>query len=300
MNTLLRKQSTLFCIVALAIAAFAPLLPPIDNTAGLLIVGSFILLLGVPHGALDPVFASQLYGIHSAGGWFIFGLCYSVVAGLVVLFWLAAPTPFLLIFLVASAVHFSGDLDPKVPMLTKVLYGGAMVVLPALLHPAAIESLFTMLVGTPGAHGITHCLQWLAWPWLTGLTLAAINLRRRLARPALELATLGCLVLAAPPLYAFTVFFCLMHGARHILRTVVYAGDIPARRLIAVNALPMTLVFAALILVATHVVRQPFNVTIVRTIFVGLAALTAPHMAMVERVRHAGWRRTDQSVSLMD
>ncbi len=299
MATRLRKQSTLFCIMALAIAALAPLLPPVDNAAGLLSIGGLILLLGVPHGAMDPVFAAQLYGVRSAGGWLVFGVCYSIVAGLVVLFWLAAPTPFLLIFLVVSAVHFSGDLDPKVPMLTKGLYGGAIIVLPALFHAAEIESLFTMLMGSSSAHRMTRCLQWLAWPWLAGVTLAAITLGRRMPRPALELATLGCLSLAAPPLYAFTVFFCLMHGARHILRTVAYAGDTPARRLIAVNVLPMILVSAAVLLVATHVARQPFDATIVRMIFVGLAALTAPHMILVERIRHTGWRRADESLSRM-
>ena len=298
MATLLRRQSTLFCIMALAIAALAPLLPPVDNAAGLLSIGGLILLLGVPHGALDPVFAAPLYGVRSAGGWLVFGACYGAVAGLVVVFWLAAPTAFLLIFLVVSVVHFSGDLDPKVSMLTKVLYGGAIIVLPALFHAAEIESLFTMLVGSPSAHRMTRCLQWLAWPWFAGVALAAISLGRRMPRPALELATLGCLALAAPPLYAFTVFFCLMHGARHILRTAAYADDIPARRLIAVNALPMALVFAALIFVATHVIRQPFSATIVRTMFVGLAALTAPHMAMVERIRHAGWKRPDRRLPL--
>jgi len=299
MTTLLRKQSTLFCVTALAIAALAPLLPPVDNAAGLLSIGGLILLLGVPHGALDPVFAAQLYGVRSAVGWLVFGVCYSIVAGLVVLFWLASPTPFLLIFLVVSAVHFSGDLDPKVPLLTKGLYGGAVIVLPALFHAAGIEPLFSMLVGSPNAHLMTRCLQWLAWPWFAGVAHAAVTLGRRMPRPALELATLSCLAIAAPPLYAFTVFFCLMHGARHILRTVAYAGDTSARRLIAVNVLPMILVSAAVLLVATHVAHQPFDATIVRMIFVGLAALTAPHMILVERIRQTGWRRADESLSRM-
>ncbi|WP_458069788.1 Brp/Blh family beta-carotene 15,15'-dioxygenase [Rhodanobacter sp. BL-MT-08] len=298
MSTLLRKQSALFCVVALAMAVLAPLLPAVDNTAGLLIIGGLILLLGVPHGALDPVFASQLCGVRSAGGWLVFGLCYGAVAALVILCWQAAPTFFLLAFLLVSVVHFSGDLDKEVPLLAKALYGGTIIVLPALFHAAQIEPLFRMLVGAPSAQWITRCLHWLAWPWAAALALTAIALRRRKSRPALELAALGSLALAAPPLYAFTVFFCLMHGARHILRTLDYARDTPARRLIAVNALPMLLVAAALVVVATRVTHQPLNATIVRTIFVGLAALTAPHMMLVERVRHAGWKRPDESLPL--
>jgi len=291
MNTLLRKQSALFCIVALGIAAAGRILPPVDDTAGLLIIGGFILLLGVPHGALDPVFAPQLYGVRSAVGWLIFGLCYCAAAVSVVFFWQVTPTLFLLTFLLVSAIHFSGDLDPEVPVLAKALYGGAILVLPALFHAAQIEPLFNMLVGSESSHWITRCLHWLAWPWAAGLTLVAVALVRRMGRPALELATLGCLALSAPPLYAFTAFFCLMHGARHILRTVAYASETPARRLIAINVLPMTLIVAALLVVVTHFSRHELNAAIVQTIFVGLAALTVPHMVLVERIRHAGWKR---------
>jgi Brp/Blh family beta-carotene 15,15'-monooxygenase len=290
---LTRAQSTLFCLVALAFTVLAPLLPPVDNTAGLLIVGGLILLLGVPHGALDPVFATQRYGVRGVAGWLIFGACYSAAAALVVVCWQAAPTAFLVVFLLVSAVHFSGDMGHEVSWPAKALYGGSIIVLPALLHAADIEPLFRTLVGAASAHDITRCLQWLAWPWPVGVMLAAFAIRRRTPRAACEMTALGCLAIFAPPLYAFTLFFCLMHGARHILRTVAYAHGTPARRLIAANALPMLLVVAALLIVLALAPPRSIDATIVRTIFVGLAALTAPHMALIERIRYEGWRRPD-------
>jgi Brp/Blh family beta-carotene 15,15'-monooxygenase len=289
----MRKQSTLFCLMALAFALLAPLLPPVDNTAGLLIVAGLILLLGVPHGALDPVFAAQRYGVRGVAGWLLFGACYIAAAALVVVWWQAAPKAFLLAFLLVSTVHFSGDMGREVPWPAKALYGGAIIVLPALLHAADVEALFQTLVGAAKAHAITRRLVWLALPWLVGLVLAALAVCRRAPRAACEMAALGCLAIFAPPLYAFTVFFCVMHAARHILRTVAYADGSPAGRLIAANAVPMLLVVAAVLIVLVNTPHRSIDATLVRTIFVGLAALTAPHMALIERIRHEGWRRPD-------
>lgn len=289
MTAALRIQGMLFCAVALGMAALGPWLPPVNGSVGLLIIGGLILLLGVPHGALDPVFARHLHAISSVRRWLLFGVCYGVVAALVVLCWRVAPTPFLLTFLLVSAAHFSGDLGKAVPLPAKVLYGGAIIVLPALLHAAQIEPLFSALAGPQNAHWITRSMHWLGWPWLAGVSVAALALRRRMPRAALELAALGALALCAPPLYAFTAFFCLMHGARHVLRTVAYASDMPIRQIAALALLPMTLVAVAALVMASHIDSRAFDVTIVRIVFVGLAALTVPHMALVERVRHAGW-----------
>jgi hypothetical protein len=37
---------------------------------------------------------------------------------------------------------------------------------------------------------------------------------------AVELGAVGVLAIVAPPLIAFVVFFCGMHSARHILRSM--------------------------------------------------------------------------------
>lgn len=289
MSAALRIQGVIFCIVALSLAVLGPWLPAVDGTMGLLIIGGLILLLGVPHGALDPVFARHAHGIRSVGKWLAFGTCYTAVAGLVILCWRIAPTPFFLVFLLMSAIHFSADLGQQVPLLAKGLYGGTIIVLPALFHAAQIEPLFDALVGSQSAHWITLTTHWLAWPWLGGVSAMAVALRRRTPQTALELATLGCLALSAPPLYAFTAYFCLMHGARHILRTFAYAIDMPTRQIIALAVMPMALVVAALLVLATRTDGRAINAIIVQTVFVGLAALTVPHMALIERVRYSNW-----------
>jgi Brp/Blh family beta-carotene 15,15'-monooxygenase len=288
----LRIQGLAFCAVALAIALFSPLLPAVDSAQAFAAIALLILFLGVPHGALDPIFAQQLHRIHSARGWLIFALLYLLAAGLVVAAWRVAPGAFLIGFLLASVVHFSGDLTPPTPLLTRLLYGGAIIVLPAVLHATELLRLFTMLVGAERASELTAALQLIAWPWLGALLIAALVQWRHDWRTALEIVAVGAVAVAAAPLYAFVAFFCAMHAARHILRTAQYAdGREGLRHLLVLAVPPMLVTCAAAVLISLRIPSSALGPGLIQIIFVGLAALTVPHMALVERIRWSGWHR---------
>jgi hypothetical protein len=62
-------------------------------------------------------------------------------------------------------------------------------------------------------------------------------------------------------------------------------------QLIALAALPMVLVVAVAAAITASADGYALDAVIVQTVFVGLAALTVPHMALIERIRHAGWTR---------
>jgi Brp/Blh family beta-carotene 15,15'-monooxygenase len=288
----LRIQGLAFCAVALAVALLSPLLPAVESAQALGAIALLILFLGVPHGALDPIFAQQLHRIRSARGWLIFAVLYILAAGAVVAAWRMAPGAFLTGFLLVSVLHFSGDLAPPTPLMTRLLYGGAIIVLPAALHASELSRLFAMLVGAERASALTGVLQLITWPWLGALLIAAAAAWRHDWRTALELVAVGILALVAPPLYAFVVFFCAMHAARHILRTTEYAGGATELRRLLMFALPpMVVTSAAAILITLRIPSSSVGSGLVQIIFVGLAALTVPHMALVERVRWRGWRR---------
>jgi Brp/Blh family beta-carotene 15,15'-monooxygenase len=286
-----RVQGLAFCAVAVAVALFSPLLPEVHSTQALGTIAVLILLLGVPHGALDPIFAQRLHHIRRAREWLMFGLLYVLAATLVVAAWYVAPGAFLIGFLLVSVAHFSGDLTPPTPPVTRLLYGGAIIVLPAALHSGELLRLFAILVGADSAGMLTAMLQLLAWPWLGALLIAATAHARRDWLSALEIVAVSTLALIAAPLYAFAVFFCAMHAARHILRTADYAGRRTGRRHLLMLALPpMVLTTAATIAIALRIPSSSLDTGLVQIIFIGLAALTVPHMALVERVRWRGWR----------
>ena len=284
-----RIQGLAFSIGAIVLAFVAVTAARFDQRVELIVVATLIVLLGVPHGALDTIFARQLYGIQTLGGWLRFAVIYVLMGASVVGFFMLAPSGFLIGFLLISMLHFSGDPAAGTPWLARALYGGAIIVLPTVLHAREITRLFALLVGIDAASLVTPFLGQLAWPWLIGLALAAIQRLPKDWLTALEMGAVAVLAVLAPPLISFTVFFCAMHSARHILRTIKYSGRTPPGLILGATLLPMFGVLVASVAAWHFLGGTPINGAIIQLVFVGLAALTVPHMALVERVRLSGW-----------
>ena len=286
-----RIQGLVFCATAVAVAASAELVQRLDPQAELVTMAILIVILGVPHGVLDTVFASNLYNFRTAKDWVGFAVVYFIPAALVVALWQLAPQLFLAGFLVISIVHFSGDPSPGTRVLSRIFYGGAIIVLPTILYAPEVTQLFSFLVGPDAATQTVSALLYLKWPWLVGLALAAIDRMRSDWLSGLEITALGLLATLAPPLVAFTVFFCIMHSARHILRTMNYFDQISLPRMVFTAATPMLVTVILSVAAWNFFGDTAIDVRVSQLVFVGLAALTVPHMAIVERVSLSGWIR---------
>ena len=287
----LRVQGIVFSAGALLVALGTLALGRLSPRLELIVVAVLIGVLGVPHGALDTIFARQLYGIRTLSGWLQFSLLYLLLAALVVGLWLWQPGLFLLGFLAISAAHFSGDPLQGVPWPARLFYGGSVILLPTIGHAQEIGRLFGLLVGDATATPLVPWLRLLAWPWLVGLALASLWQTRHDFWTALEMAAAGILAIVAPPLVSFVVFFCGMHSARHILRTMNFSGRSSWRYVAGAALLPMAGVLAGSALAWVFLRDTALDARVVQVVFVGLAALTVPHMVLVERVRLSGWIR---------
>ncbi len=290
MKKALRVQGLTFCVLSAVTSLSVLLLPPLTDRVELALISGLILTLGVPHGALDTIFARQVYRLRSPVSWLLAALLYTVLAALVVGIWWLSPTVFLCGFLLVSIGHFSGDPEPGVRMFTRVMYAGAVIVLPCLRYEADVARQFGFLAGSGSGVALAAALSALAWPWLAGSLGAAVSELHHNTRASVELLAVVLLAVFAPPLVGFAVFFCGMHSARHVIRTYHYANSSSIRLLISAALLPMLLVVVAAIagwLFLDH--RSPSR-AVSQFLFVGLAALTVPHMLLVERVRLSGWR----------
>ena len=281
----MRRQGLMFSMAAWLLIGFGPLFPNTASQAGLGVLFLVVFFLGVPHGALDVLYARHLFRLQSRWAWAAFGLTYVGLAAMVVALWFITPLAFLIGFLLVSAFHFSGDPVGDTPVLFRALYGGAIIVFPALLHVQQVAELFSFLSGAPTAERVAGALHWIALPWLFAVLLAASYHARKNSLTSLELISVSALAVLASPLLAFCVFFCAMHSVRHILRTRDVTEKGSFFYLFQVALVPFLLTIAGAATGWYFLQDEPFDARVVQLLFVLLAALTVPHMMLVDRLR---------------
>ena len=281
----------------LALGSFAVAVLAVDGVALsqqalVLVLALAVAVTGLPHGALDPWVAWRIGLWRGRWGFVAFNVAYVGLAALVVMAWRLAPGLSLVVFLAISAWHFAGDWRQDLPSWARALAGLALLALPAWRWPGDVDASFALLAGADGS----VIASWLrvASPWLAaGVAAVALLAQRRSRATAIELAAVAALALLLPPLVYFVVYFCALHSLRH-LRIAVGEADASSRGPIAGVALlytVLTLVLAALVwpwLAAAGTLVHTADAELLKLVFIGLAALTLPHMLVVmlsERAR---------------
>lgn len=272
---------------ALAVGALGVAASPVPEQALAVALALSVALLGLPHGALDPWVARQAGLWRSGWGLAAFHLAYVALAALVVVAWWLAPGISLALFLAISAWHFAGDWRQDLPAWARATTGLCLLALPAWRWPAEVGGIFAVLSGTSGA-AIADGLAGMA-PWLLVGALAAVpRVVARSPATVLELAAVFALALLLPPLVFFIVYFCALHSLRH-LRIAAIAADPSSRRRMAGVAATYTLLTLAAAAVAwpwlsaAAIPAAAPGADLLRLVFIGLAALTLPHMLVVMR-----------------
>ena len=169
-----------------------------------------------------------------------------------------------------------------------------MLIFPAWFHQADVSRLFAYLVAGNFSEQIAAFLHGLALPWCVCLCMTLLLQRRSHWVTRLEVMSVGLLATVAPPLFGFTVFFCVMHSARHVIRTRRYAAELPWFDLLKKAIAPIVACILAGVALWPSLRSLSFDAAVIRALFVGLGALTVPHMVLIERVRLAEWRCSPQ------
>lgn len=281
----IQLQGLLFSLVAMLTALASRFFVPVDSMFSLIVIAALLFFLGVPHGALDPIFAQKLMGLSRWQSWLKFVLVYLILVGMTVIGWWQFPLFFMTVFLVLSIIHFSKDLAHTTPTVSRLLYGGAVIVLPTALHETVMRELFTRIIGAPDSLKIVYFLHLMVWPWMILISLAICFelINKRLS--ALEITAMVLLSLLAEPLIAFTLYFCAMHSLRHLLRSQRYCGA-SVGKLMLVALGPMAGVAVMALAGWVYLPQVPGDARLLQIVFVLLAALTLPHMLLIHRVRY--------------
>jgi Brp/Blh family beta-carotene 15,15'-monooxygenase len=267
----------LFATAALIAAAAFGL--RFNDSATLVVLVLGVVLLGLPHGALDPLVAGKAFGSSASYSSVVFYTVYLFLVCCYAWLWIQLPTLGLAGFLLIAAFHFGSDWAPRGVALTRLGYGLTVVTLPAVLHSANEARIFALL-GTQHAQAFVAVSCWLAPVAVLAGGVGGLLQFKQHRRDLVEFLAIVAGALLLEPLVFFTCYFSLLHSPRHLLETAQDLG-LTNFRSIAKSSLPIlaaTLALAALFYLQLR--GAPISGRIVRTVFIGLAALTVPHMLL--------------------
>ena len=254
------------------------------------LVGIFgIVMIGLPHGALDGAVAMHIGLVKKLSNLIKFMLAYVALAVFVVIVWMFFPTFSLIAFLGISLLHFGYGDAKNGEGITKfaeaVAHGGLVIVGISQFHRGEVDEIFYYLIKQDTS------TIWLAMNIASIGVIAAIatcllqtSKDVKWSSTTLELLLVGVVIAITPPLLGFSIYFCLIHSARHFSRIYRMIKQNVANTTIKTQAILFT-VACWLAAVVAFVLFADFSdpgPTILRIIFIGLAALTVPHMILID------------------
>ena len=277
-----RAEHLVFPIGALLTLLIYAVEPSVfSSTEFLLIFGFMIAVLGVPHGALDPWIAKSLGFQETARNRILFLLTYLATAALVVSVWIAAPATSLLVFLVISALHFSGDWKNKKMGGFHWLAGALLLLMPIGFQTESTAQIFQSISGAKG-YELAYSLavpEWLI-SCLIFVLIVGYGIHRKW-RVVGEFFGLYFLAHYTPPLVYFAIYFCLLHSPRHLTEIFRKAGPSAYRSLFLMMLVFTLATFALAGILGWMWADLSTDALVLRLVFIGLAALTVPHMILI-------------------
>jgi Brp/Blh family beta-carotene 15,15'-monooxygenase len=279
------KHTVIYLATALAVV-FADLFGTDVTTRRIQIVLLVlsVAVLGVPHGALDPLIASAAGMTRNRPQMVRLLGIYVLQAAAMLAAWYLFPVLAFAVFLVISMHHFSGDWEEQAPVWQRWAAAASVLGAPALCRSEETAEILAMLLPGDAVPGIMPVLQMLASASIVVLVLGILQAHWRAWPSTVEMASIPILAWALPPLVFFVVYFCGLHSPRHVLETTAVLNMRP-RVVLAVSA-GITIVTLGICLGAFFLLPyRSVDAKLVQIVFIGLAALTVPHMALMERVR---------------
>ena len=242
-------------ILTAAIVAFAALgdVPLVYQLVPLVVS---VVLLGLPHGAVDHLAVARARGEAATVRWFaVVGALYLVAGGLYAAVWVIAPAAAFAFFILLTWAHWGqGDLYPLAAVvggdggypggrvhrvLVAATRGALPMVVPLVAFPDQYELVAGTLVGLfdPDAGAalgaaFTAEARMMAAGVVGVLVVASLSvgfLHAGPSRPWLvdagETLLLVVFFLSVPPVFAVGLYFCVWHALRHVGRLVAIDPD---------------------------------------------------------------------------
>jgi Brp/Blh family beta-carotene 15,15'-monooxygenase len=256
-----------------------------------------VALLGIPHGALDYGLGQRIARPHLGSYWpMVFLPLYLLIAAVVVVLWGLMPAISLAAFLLISWFHFGvsdtgcQEQSPSLRWLEILARGSVVISFPAAFYHHEVALLFGYLTPSEHAVKLAAVCAWFA-PLAATALLACVAKHMMIATvqhnkahwlTVLELMLLALLFALAPPLLAFGVYFCALHSLRQLLlSTSLQSSSQSVLGGLFRQTAPVTMATLCFALIAYMMMgSMVLSEKLTQIIFIGLAALTVPHMML--------------------
>ena len=250
--------------------------------------------IGISHGALDNMKGAQLLKIFDMKSMFTFYVGYLAISVLVICVWLLSSTFLLCLFLLVASYHF-GKEDSEFLFQSKKFYldilfflkGLVIISAPLLFQYTDTINIFNT-IGMNTDLFIFRDYSFIISCFFISIisSIAIVLIARNLYASILIIDLFAIVILNyfLHPLFAFTLYFCFLHSVRHSI-TLMQDLDKDLSKSIKIfirKSLPLTIVTASIFVVAFAFLMSEYDInsSINKVIFVGLAALTFPHIIL--------------------
>jgi len=264
-----------------------------------------VVFIGLPHGAFDgaiyALLPDEITKQSRATSLARFLALYTCLAGVIVVLWLIMPQLSLIAFLAISAFHFGkGDTEGYhgiARLIALIAHGGLVTLWLPLTHHEMAFSYFAALTFAPiDALSLLSAFMY-ACAFLWAICVMAYG-RMALTNPYyrgrfFEVLLLVPAMAYLPLLPAFALYFCAFHSRRHFV-SLYHATKTSAPAQLYALGIGLSVaswVFGAIALFVLNQ-YQSFALSAIQIIFIGLAALTVPHMILVDGL----WRPLRKSL----
>ena len=250
---------------------------------------ALIIILGVPHGSLDGVIARKLGWSKNLMEWISFNVLYLSIAVVVIIIWSSLPFISLTIFLLISGIHFGlSDIsnlskDNKLTLLPLIAHAGLIPIALPTLQKDQVSSIFAALSNDDHSALLILIIENI-FPFYIIIVSTYLIYSFYSIKWLKHSLALTCFIFISnflPALLTFSLYFCFWHSRGHMLR-IWKSIDVSERTSYIIETLSYTIVTWSLLAIAFFALNDTFSTTLIKLVFIGLAALTVPHMILVD------------------
>ena len=300
------RQSSLFLSLSISFSLFfiffSLLFPELSDRIAPWIVVASVFLIGIPHGAIDHIVSSELFGTgRNIQGHLLFYGSYLIIMLLLGLVWIFIPIIGMIIFLAISIYHF-GQADMEDFLITKqkqpiwyilrgtfiiglIVFSSADVTYPIISSAMNISVDLFYSIMPPAFLAVMFIL-------LVYITFTFFSVIKKdissIKVFTLESIVLTLLFLISGPLIGFALYFAIWHSSGHIVELQQFFES-KGRTLSLLQfyklAIPFTLVSIAGLIFLLYI-QNIFQVEeqFLTLMFILISVLTLPHMLIVDRM----------------